>query len=113
MVFINNSSPEGSIALAIVKDCMLNKEARRKEQGVSHHNEALIMERKGRASIGTPDLTWMVAMLNYGKDPSPEVADVIIVANGATLKKTIDCQRRRSQRTNQAIIPIRIMRRQP
>ena len=46
---LSNSSLEGSIALTMVKDCMLNKEARRKEQGVSSHNEALIMERKGRS----------------------------------------------------------------
>lgn len=75
----SNSSLDGLITLAILKNCMLNKEAKRKEQKVSSHNEALIMKRKERASIGTPNLTRMVAVLNHGKDLSLEVADVTIM----------------------------------
>lgn len=46
-------------------------------------------ERK-ETSIGTPNLTRMVAKLNHRKDLSPKVANITTTANGAILKK--DCQ---------------------
>ena len=49
MVSLSDSSLKGSIALSMMIHCILNEEARRKEQRVSSHNENLIMKRKKRS----------------------------------------------------------------
>jgi hypothetical protein len=40
--------------MVMVKDSMLNEEARRKEQGISSHTEALVTEKRGRSKSRKP-----------------------------------------------------------
>jgi hypothetical protein len=43
VVSFSNSAPNGVITIGMVKNNMFNEEARRKEQGISSHSEALVI----------------------------------------------------------------------
>jgi hypothetical protein len=45
----SNSAPNGVITMGMIKDNMFNEEARRKEQCIHFHSEALVIERQGRS----------------------------------------------------------------
>jgi hypothetical protein len=49
VVLLNNSAPNGVMTMVMVKDSMLNEVARRKEQGISSHTKALVIEKQGRS----------------------------------------------------------------
>jgi hypothetical protein len=42
VVSLSNSAPNGVMTIGMVKDSMFNEKARRKEQGISSHTEALV-----------------------------------------------------------------------
>jgi hypothetical protein len=54
VVSLSNSAPNGVMTMVMVKDSMLNEEARRKEQGISSHTEALVTEKRGRSKSRKP-----------------------------------------------------------
>jgi hypothetical protein len=54
VVSLSNLAPNGVITMGMVKDNMLNEEARRKEQGISSHSKALVIERRGRSKSRKP-----------------------------------------------------------
>jgi hypothetical protein len=54
VVSLSNSAPNGVITMGMVKDNMLNEEATRKEQGISSHSEALVIERRRRSKSRKP-----------------------------------------------------------
>ena len=52
VVSVSNSAPEGKLTIAMVKDSLMNEEARRKELGTSSEIRALVtdkQERRGRS----------------------------------------------------------------
>jgi hypothetical protein len=54
VVSLSNSAPNGVITMGMVKDNMLNEEARRKKQGISFQLEALVTEKWGRSKSRKP-----------------------------------------------------------
>jgi hypothetical protein len=56
VVSLSNSAPNGVITMGMVKDSMFNEEARRKDQGISSHSEALVIERRGRSKSRKPHM---------------------------------------------------------
>ena len=48
---LSNSAPDGSIAMDLVKSCVLNEEMRKKSRGFSSQSDVLIIERRGRSKI--------------------------------------------------------------
>ena len=53
VVTLTNSAPNGKLTLAMVKESMLNEEARRRERGLinaSSQSEALVSESQGEKS---------------------------------------------------------------
>ena len=54
VVSMSNSAPNGVITVNMVKDSMFNKEARRKELGISSNTKTLIIERRRRSKSRKP-----------------------------------------------------------
>ena len=54
VVSLSNSAPNGVITVNMVKDSMFNKEARRKELGISSNTKTLIIERRRKSKSKTP-----------------------------------------------------------
>ena len=89
VISLSNSSLEDLIALAMVKNCMLNKEDRRKEQEVLSHNEALVIERKRRSKHrGSQFNSNDGRTKSQGRSKNSKMENVTTVANGTTLRKT-------------------------
>jgi hypothetical protein len=54
VVSLSNSAPNGVMSMSMVKDDMFNEEARLKEQGISSHIEASVIEKRGRSKSRKP-----------------------------------------------------------
>jgi hypothetical protein len=54
VVSLSNLAPNNVMTIVMVKDNMLNKEARRKEHGISSHTEELVTEKRGRSKSRKP-----------------------------------------------------------
>lgn len=50
VISLNNSAPGGKLSLDVIKESLFNEEARRQEQGISGHSEALVTEERGRSA---------------------------------------------------------------
>ncbi|KAL5794502.1 hypothetical protein ACOSP7_003096 [Xanthoceras sorbifolium] len=48
VVSVSNSAPDGKLTMDMVKDRMLNEESRRKDEGHTPENEALVTEKQGK-----------------------------------------------------------------
>ena len=60
MVSPSNLAPNGVITMNMIKDSMFNEEARRKEQCISFHSKALLIERQGK--VKGENLTSMIVV---------------------------------------------------
>ena len=52
VVSLSNSAPNGRLTMSMVKDALINEEARRKDVGINQ-SHALVMERRGRQQGGS------------------------------------------------------------